>query len=120
MLVTKSLEDREAAFFGIGGYPIHGLEPVLNISEGKTNKNNMCSTCCSTILLKRTDNLLIKYLTKKIGIDQKFHIPTSPVDNNDNSLYLSERNAEEICIDRRFLVPIQIQPTAPICVHLIY
>ena len=114
-------KDKEAAFCGIGGYSIHvGLEPVLYISEGKTDTNNMYPNCCSTILLKITDTLLLRYLIKEIGIDGKCHIPTSPVDNNDNLLYLSERISEKIGIDRHFPVPILIQPTAPISLHLMY
>ena len=53
--------DGEAVFCGIGGNSINvGLEPGLYISEGKTNANNMHPTCCSTILLKTTDTLLLK------------------------------------------------------------
>ena len=55
----------EAAFCGIGGYSIHvGLEPVLYISEDKTNKKNLQPTCCSAVLLETTDTLLLKYLIK--------------------------------------------------------
>ena len=93
---------------------------MLYISEGKTDTNNMYPNCCSTILLKITDTLLLRYLIKEIGIDGKCHIPTSPVDNNDNLLYLSERISEKIGIDRHFPVPILIQPTAPISLHLMY
>ena len=97
--------DGEAAFCGIGWCSIHvGLEPVLYISEGKTNTNSMYHTCCATI-----DTPLLKYLMKEVGIDRKCHIPTSPVDNNDNLLlYLSERIAETIGIDRQFPVPIRV------------
>ena len=111
----------EAAFCGIGRYSIHvRLEPVLHISEGKTNTNNMCPTCCSTILIKATDALLIKYLVKEICIDRKCHIPTNPYDNNDNLLYLWERIAEKIGIDRQFPVHILVQPAVPSSLHLIY
>ena len=80
--------DGEAAFCGIWGYSIHaGLETVLYISEGKTNTNNIYPTWCSSVLLKTTDTLLLKYLIKEIGTDRKCQIPTSPVDINDNLLY---------------------------------
>ena len=80
--------DGEAAFCGIGGYSIHArLETVRYISEGKTNTNNIYLTWCSSVLLKTTDTLLLKYLIKEIGIDRKCQIPTSPVDINDNLLY---------------------------------
>ena len=79
--------DGEDAFCGIGGFSINvGLEPLLYISDGKTNMNNMYPTCCSTISLKTKDTPFLKYLIKELGVDRKCHIPTSPVDNNDNLL----------------------------------